>query len=287
MKKVILTKGLPASGKSTWAKKVVETSPNMYKRINKDDLRAMLDCSKWSEDSEKFIIKTRDQLILSALEQGKHIIVDDTNLAPKHEAHIKQLVKGLAEVEIKDFTDISLDECIRRDQKRQNYVGEKVIRQMYNQFLAPKPEIQFYCSLWPNAVICDLDGTLSLFEKEDETRSNYRSPYDASTCDNDLLNEVVYNIISKQENVLLVSGREDKYKEPTLRFLEQNNVKFTELIMRKSGDNRKDSIIKREIFENHIKGKYNIDFVLDDRNQVVEMWRSLGLTCLQVADGNF
>lgn len=57
--------------------------------------------------------------------------------------------------------------------------------------------------------------------------------------------------------------------------------------MRPEGDIRKDSIVKREIFENYIRDYYNIQFVLDDRNQVVEMWRSLGLKCLQVAEGDF
>lgn len=57
--------------------------------------------------------------------------------------------------------------------------------------------------------------------------------------------------------------------------------------MRKSGDMRKDSIVKREMFDEHIRGRYNVNFVLDDRNQVVELWRSMGLTCLQVADGDF
>jgi hypothetical protein len=63
----------------------------------------------------------------------------------------------------------------------------------------------------------------------------------------------------------------------------ENNV----LMMRKTGDKRKYSIVKKEIFNEHIKGKYCVDFVLDDRNQVVEMWRKLGLVCLQVAEGNF
>lgn len=57
--------------------------------------------------------------------------------------------------------------------------------------------------------------------------------------------------------------------------------------MRPEGDIRKDSIVKREIFENYIRDYYNIQFVLDDRNQVVEMWRSLGLKCLQVQEGDF
>ena len=57
--------------------------------------------------------------------------------------------------------------------------------------------------------------------------------------------------------------------------------------MRKTGDNRKDCIVKRELFDAHIKDKYYIDFILDDRNQVVNMWRELGFTVMQVADGNF
>lgn len=56
----------------------------------------------------------------------------------------------------------------------------------------------------------------------------------------------------------------------------------------KCGDNRKDSIVKRELYEKYIEGKYLIRFVLDDRNQMVDMWRNeLGLKCLQVAEGNF
>jgi hypothetical protein len=57
--------------------------------------------------------------------------------------------------------------------------------------------------------------------------------------------------------------------------------------MRAEGDTRKDSIIKEEIYRAEIENKYNVLFVLDDRNQVVELWRRLGLTCLQVAEGNF
>jgi len=138
----------------------------------------------------------------------------------------------------------------------------------------------------PKVVICDLDGTLSLFEKVDKSQPHYRNPYDASTCDNDLLNEIVAEIIDDYF-VILVSGREDKYKAPTLRFLEKHNIRYENLYMRKSGDNRKDSIVKKEIYEEFIKPNYKVKFVLDDRNQVVEMWRSLGLTVLQVADGNF
>ena len=59
------------------------------------------------------------------------------------------------------------------------------------------------------------------------------------------------------------------------------------LFMRASGDTRKDEIVKLELFDAHVRGKYDVRLVLDDRDRVVRMWRSIGLTCLQVADGEF
>lgn len=135
-------------------------------------------------------------------------------------------------------------------------------------------------------VICDLDGTLCLFEKENKELPHYRNPYDASTCENDLLNSVVAGILNNK-TVLLVSGREDKYLEPTLNWLNKHGIRYEKLFMRKSGDYRKDAIIKEEIYKTKIEPNYNVEFVLDDRAQVVKMWRDIGLTCLQVADGNF
>jgi predicted kinase len=277
MIKVILTKGLPGSGKSTWAKSLVDNDPNTYKRINKDDLRAMFDNAKFTRSMEKFIIKVRNQLILMAIAEGKHVIIDDTNLAPKHETVIRELVKGKAEVIIQDFTHVPVETCIERDLKRQKSVGETVIRQLWEQYLH-KPQPLVINPDLPHAIICDLDGTLALL--------NGRNPFDAANCDKDLLNEPVASIL-KGRTVILVSGRDDKYRKPTLRFLEQHNIVYEMLLMRKNKDQRKDSIVKREIFEKHIRPNYNIDFVLDDRNQVVAMWREMGLTCLQVAYGNF
>jgi hypothetical protein len=57
--------------------------------------------------------------------------------------------------------------------------------------------------------------------------------------------------------------------------------------MRKKGDFRKDSVVKKEIYEKYIKDNFNILFCLDDRNQVVNMWREIGIKCLQVQDGDF
>lgn len=280
MKKVLLTKGLPASGKSRWALEEIEKYPGRYKRVNKDDLRAMIDGGKWSKGNEQFILKVRNALILSALQEGYHVIVDDTNLHPKHEQAIRELVKGLAVVEIQDFTDVLLETCIERDRKRPNYVGEQTIRKMHRDFLQNKPPTIEHNSELLDAVICDLDGTLALM--------NGRNPYDASKCENDSINEVVRSIlVSCSAYVILVSGRGEQHRPQTEQWLMKHAIVYSHLFMRPDGDNRKDAIIKREIYEQHILNHYNVTFVLDDRNQVVELWRSLGLTCLQVADGDY
>jgi len=57
--------------------------------------------------------------------------------------------------------------------------------------------------------------------------------------------------------------------------------------MRQAGDKRRDSIVKLELFDRHVRDYYDIAFVLDDRQQVVDAWRVIGLTVFQVAPGDF
>lgn len=279
MKKVIITKGLPGSGKSTWAKKVISDNPNSYKRINKDELREMFDNSKHSNDSEKFILEARDQLIMLALKNGKHVIVDDTNLSDKHILRITSLVKGEADVEIKDFTHVPLETCIENDLKRDRSVGEKVIRRMYNQFLR-KDDVYIERADLPRAILVDIDGTLA--------KMHNRGPFEWDKVKYDYCNTIIKNIVNNYNGtVIVLSGRDGVCRELTEEWLNDHDIKYSSLFMREAGNCEKDSIIKKRIFDTEIRGKYYIDYVLDDRNQVVEMWRSLGLTCLQVADGDF
>ena len=257
MKKVILTKGLPASGKSTWAKKMVDKGG--YKRINKDDLRAMLDNSHYTKHNEKFIEKMRDLLILEVLNEGFTPIVDDTNLAPRHYNHISELVKEIAEIKIEDkFLQVSLEECIKRDLKRPVSVGEKVIRDMYNQFIKPKEEPYSGIGL-PEAIICDIDGTL--------TSKSDRGWYDWSKVGSDKVNNTIANILLTYRllgiKIIIVSGRDGVCYDSTKQWLEDNKIFHDLLLMRTQDDNRKDAIVKRELFDEYIRDKYNILFVLD------------------------
>lgn len=134
-----MTRGLPASGKSTWARaKQAEFPQGDVKRVNKDDLRAMLDAGKWSPENEAFVVYVRDCIVAAALEKGKSVVVDDTNLAPEHEVRLREIAEKNGVVfEVVDFTHVSLEECIERDRPRSASVGERVIREMWEQFLKP------------------------------------------------------------------------------------------------------------------------------------------------------
>lgn len=284
MKKVILTKGLPASGKTTWAIEMINNHPNRYKNICKDDLRKMLDNSQHSKARESFILRVRNSLILQALDEGYHVIISDTNLHEKHEQEIRELVRGKAEVEIK-FFDVPLEECIRRDKLRENPVGEKVITEMYNQFLKSEQPIEQYIpdESKPKAIIVDIDGTLA--------KMNNRSPYDYSKVDTDILNKPIYDLVDLYRmtgrEVLIVSGRDGSCRKITEKWLTDNYVFYTEFFMREVGNREKDDIIKNRIFNEHIRNNYNVEIVIDDRDRCIRMWRNLGLTCLQVDYGNF
>ena len=133
-------------------------------------------------------------------------------------------------------------------------------------------------------IICDLDGTLAI--KGD------RDIFDYSKVGLDKVNEPVNKIIrlfyDNDFIVFLLSGREDTCRKETINWLSKNNICYDLLLMRDKGDFRPDNIIKKELFENHIKGKFEVYFVLDDRNKVVDMWRKeLNLSCLQVNYGDF
>lgn len=283
MKKVILTVGLPGSGKSTWANKIISENKGSYVNVNRDDLRSMLHNSHFSKSNEKFITKLRDQVILDALESGKHVIVSDTNLNPKVQEHIKNLVKGSAKVEILDFTHVPLEDCIRRDLKRLNSVGKDVIERMYNQYLVKRefiPKRVERDESLPSCIIVDIDGTLA--------HMNGRGPFNWKRVGEDLPdNEVIRMVNQYKGRVILMSGRDGVCKPETVKWLTEYGVKYNELHMRTPNDMRKDNIIKDELYTNNVLGKYKVDYVVDDRDQVVDMWRELGLLCVQVARGAF
>ena len=288
MGKVLLAmKGLPASGKSSYAKELVLGNPN-YKRINRDDLRAMTDIGKHSQSKEKHIRALELMHAEYFFSQGFSVVIDDCNLSPSAQQMWTDCAKKHnATLVWKDFTNVSVEECIARDKKRPNYVGEDVIMNMYNTFLRKPDVAPVYDESLPDAIIVDLDGTLALFD-----RSNSAAAYDRDFLQDTLspvVGALVRQEIAKGTTILITSGRRDVFYEMSHAWLVGHDLLSGphQIFMRKDGDGRKDVLVKKDIYEESIKGRYNVKYVLDDRDQVVDLWRSLGLVCLQVAEGRF
>lgn len=290
--RMIVTKGLPGSGKTTWAHEYIKTHFEC-KIICKDDLRDMFDNGRWSKISEHFVIQMQTMLILEMWDRGLTPIIADTNLNPVHLHRFEQLAEDHgAQLIVQDFTDVPLDECIRRDLLRPRSVGEQVIRKQYNKWLRVDPEPVKWVPGLPPAIIVDMDGTLAIHAKD-------RNPYDHSQIHTDIPNFTLYHsIISGMRmrselidriklKLIVVSGRDGSARLATESWLRFAGFEIDDMFMRPEGDNRKDVIIKRELYEAHIKDKYNVVVVFDDRNQVVELWREMGLPCYQVAFGDF
>lgn len=329
MQKVEMCVGIPASGKSTHAKQTVAKDPSNWVRINNDDLRAMMNGSVYSPDYEKMVTDTRNYLIRDALKRGKNIVIDNVNVNKRHFDDVCKIAKSVnADIQVfEKVFYIELAEALERNSKREGAarVPDDIVKKWFKetggkQFKFYKPRVEIFYERKGNsqstkdapvydpnlseAVICDLDGTLALIHN--------RSPYDASDCDiKDLPNTPVIQTIlahfKQGRKIIFCSGREDKFKPETIRFIEKycreqfyymgldnlDSMEYKdvpikyEIFMRKTDDFRKDAIVKEEIYQEHIEGKYNVLCVLDDRDQVVEFWRSKGLTCFQVAYGNF
>lgn len=290
MKRFVVCRGLPASGKSTWAEKqVLAAAAGQAVRINRDLLRKMLHAGRWKGDkTEKPTTLARDAIIEAMMARGTDLIIcDDTNLSTKVVGHLEMLAQrhGYA-FEIQDFTDVPINTCIERDLKRFDSVGEQVIRRMHGQYLATQPaKPPEYVEGLPECILVDVDGTLAKMAD--------RSPYEWQRVSEDTpiipIVLLVDTLRTQGQKIVYLSGRDGSCYDKTNDWLIKHTYKAWEdpLFMRTAGDQRKDSIVKRELYEANILGHYNVTWVLDDRDQVVEMWRSLGLTCLQVAPGAF
>lgn len=295
-----ITRGLPASGKTTYARALVAADVNTV-RVNRDDLRQNLfGADRLAYEQEQIVTTAQRASVRALLESGRSVVVDDTHLRLRFARAWADLAQELGvEFKVVDL-DTSPDECVKRDEGRfyggDRYVGEAVIRDLAKRFrdrpevLPTKPKDSAVPDWYipdtskPAAWIVDIDGTLA--------HSPHRSPYDLSKVHLDQLDHPVSEVaraLHAAGNLLVVlSGREDSSYDETLQWLEENlAVPFVGPIMRKAGDGRKDYIVKAELFDEHVRDHYNVIGALDDRQQVVDMWRQMGLKCLQVQPGDF
>ncbi len=136
---LIMTRGLPASGKTTWATAWVATEPGARARTNRDDLRQMMHAGRYlGSDTEDQIIAAQDVMIGRLLRMGVDVVCDDTNLTPAAlERMTRHAVEAGAELRVRSFLNVRLEVCLSRNRNRPRPVPEDAIRAMYEQHVKP------------------------------------------------------------------------------------------------------------------------------------------------------
>ena len=149
--------------------------------------------------------------------------------------------------------------------------------------------------------IFDLDGTLALIEHRkhwlDSGRKDKWTRF-FDDCDRDEPNHPVIRTMDALRatgaDVWIFSGRSEEVRRKTVSWLQQHtsfetaDLEGSLLTMRPRRDFTPDEMLKRAWYERlAAEDQHRLVAVFDDRDKVVAMWRSLGITCFQVAEGEF
>lgn len=289
MPKLILTVGASNSGKTTWTQALCSDGNTV--NLNRDNLRAEF-CTasgdlkdyKFSKAKERKVTGLQRTMAEYALTIEKmNVVISDTNLNQGKRDSWKDFAEDLGV----DYEEIHFFEPLKvlleRNLKRDYSVPTSVI---FNQFMQMQKILGHYIyeptEGLPECVIVDIDGTLADHE-------GIRSPFDWVKVDLDRPNKDVVEYVKMLADrtnieIIIFSGRDECSRELTEKWLIQNEIGYSALYMRPEGNTECDTVIKRNMFDRHIKGKYNVSHVIDDRPKVVDMWWSLGLKVWSVAN---
>jgi hypothetical protein len=244
------------------------------------------------------VLRILERTVVGLVDAGYDVVVDNTQLQRRIPNMLRAALAGRAEFEVRDLTGVPVEECVKRDAERESPVGEEQIRRMWrdhqrarrtwqltaewmNDYVQPEPYVAD--PGLPPAVLVDIDGTLALH--------NGRDPYAFHRCGEDLLNKPVARVVGLHraagDYVVLLSGRSEEFRPQTAAWLAKHEVTFDELWMRHAGDQRRDDVVKAELFDVHVRHRFAVTHSLDDRDRVVSLYRRMGLPCWQVAPGDF
>ena len=296
MTRLTITRGLPASGKSTWARGMEKYG---MVRVSRDDIRrdvfGLRGKGVLTPKRENEVTKIEVALVEAALNAGKSVVVDATHLRAKYATQWADLAeKHGALFYVRDFTTDE-ETCIARNANRDDNVPEEVIRGMAKRFpinswptikpsglYSEEPPITPYVPVTtkPTAYVFDVDGTLAQI-------GGGRNPYDASRAMEDTPTPHVLDIwdqLKEDHCMLVLTGRKATHRDVTERWLAHNVIHPYILWTRANGDNRPDWIVKQELFDTHIAPHFNVLGVFDDRMSVCRMWHLKGVPLFKVGD---
>lgn len=286
--KAIVTIGVSASGKSTYAKELVAQG---FREINRDYIRFNIvapgkDWSnyKFNKANEKQVSEIHSQMIMESWSAGEDIVISDTNLSLGRRTNLIKTLEDLGyEVLIHDFP-ITRETAIKRDNLRANGVGQDVIYRQFQDWNDYTGRITYVADeSLPKAIIFDVDGTIAQMDG--------RGPFDWKRVGEDKPRDFVIQMLRNYADmgyiIIICSGRDDICVGETSAWLDEHvgSIYWHALHMRKNGDFRKDNSVKEEIFWTHLAHRYNIVACVDDRPQMIRLWHELRIqNVIAVAD---
>ena len=280
----VITVGAPGCGKSTLAREIIqegEAKGETWVEINRDVIRFTKvqpggTWATWKWKLEDRVTEIQNDMIQHAATARVNVIISDTNTNFQGRMALNRKLQELGyEVSYHTFEDVSFEEMVKRDAVRHNGVGAHVI---YRHHLAVQEQFrqQRYTpdESKRNAIIVDIDGTIA--EMHDRGAFEW-SKVGQDKCREHVVVMVEAMALQYEADVLLTSGRDAVCRDETLRWAHRNGVWYHPLFMRPQGDMRKDTIIKEEIFWEHIAPHYNVIAAFDDRPCVLRLWHEIGI----------
>lgn len=279
--------GVPASGKSTLALQLVAEG---YVQIERDMLRMEM-YGRWYGGNINENEVTREQInrARKALLADKDIVISDTNINRETlDRWIKFCSALHADIEV-IVVGMGLfhDELVARNANRDipsKAVPESILNRFYADFREQYPiKAPAFDPSKERVYLYDIDGTVADME-------GVRGPFDWKKVGFDKPHSDVIHLLrdlGEKYKLIAMSGRDEVCRDETAEWLDNNGVTFDALFMRPQGSQLRDSAVKHDLYHKFVAPYYNVMGVFDDRDQVVRMWRSIGLRCYQVAPGNF
>lgn len=321
-----ILRGISGSGKSTYAAEKEKEGAVIICRdrirtslLGEEGLvKYFSNGMDWNLEQEVTTIE--NQMLVSAIKKGEYVIIDNTHLKKKYIQSLVNIFYDLnvpiKEVKIKTF-DVGLAEARKRVSKRDSSpISEEVHQSQWSQFISYTPFLENFIDgfhwkvsksyekkKWhspsfkinkvtpdtnlPDAVICDLDGTLAHRAIISKNEPRLRSFYDYQNVETDSVDDGVLYMLKALEKtgtlILFVTGRKETAKEGSLEFLRKAGFENPILFTRNSqidisnGVDSPDDQVKYRLFNTYIRDRYNVRGVFDDRARVVAMWQELGL----------